>query len=285
MTRDPSEFEVFFHVGLGRAASTYLQNRVFPKLEGIRYIHRDRYRAFPKIIDRSRHTKYLISREAARRLKDRLREFAEYRRDGKVILVLRRHDQWIASHYRRYVKNGGSHSFESFLDLDGNHPILWGRDDLEFMTMIRSAEHYFDRPPLVLFHEELTNNLERFVARLTAFTGTTCDLTKINPNPTHRSYSTHRLKVARKIGASLFPPIPTHHPNPTLHRVQRRAHLVLCHLILALAKCVPASVVGDEPLIIPEQLARVHDETANDWASCLAFAAAHNPTPEQPTLS
>jgi hypothetical protein len=44
-------------------------------------------------------------------------------------------------------------------------------------------------------------------------------------------------------------------------------------------------VVGDEPLIIPEQLARVHDETANDWASCLAFAAAHNPTPEQRTLS
>ena len=151
--------------------------------------------------------------------------------------------------------------------------------------MIRSAEHCFDRPPLVLFQEELTNNLERFVARLTAFTGTTCDPAKINPNPVHRSYSTQRLKVARKVGASLFSPIPTHHPNPTLHRVQRRAHLVLCHLILALARWVPASVVGDEPLILPEQLARVHDETANDWASCLAFAAAHNPTPEQPTLS
>ena len=285
MTRDPSEFEVFFHVGLGRAASTYLQNRVFPKLDGIRYIHRDRYRAFPKIIDRSHHTKYLVSREAARRLKARLREFSDYRRDGNVILVLRRHDQWIASHYRRYVKNGGSYPFDRFLDLDGNHPTLWGRDDLEFMTMIRSAERYFDKPPLVLFQEELTNNLECFVARLTAFTGTACDPSKINPNPIHRSYSTQQLKVARKIGASLFPPVPTHHPNPTLHRVQRRTHLVLCHLILAMARWVPASVIGNEPLILPEQLARVHDETANDWASCLAFAAAHNPTPKQPILS
>jgi hypothetical protein len=285
VTRDTRDNEIFFHVGLGRAASTYLQYRVFPKLEGIRYIHRNRYRAFSKLIERSRDTKYLISREAARRLNDRLREFAEYRRDGKVILVLRRHDQWIASHYRRYVKNGGSYSFNRFLDLDGDHPVLWGRDDLEFMTMIRSAEHYFDSPPLVLFQEELTNSMERFIARLTAFTGTTCDLSKINPNPIHRSYNTQRLKVVRKVGAFVFPPIPTHHSNPTLHRAQRRAHLILCHLILALARWIPASVVGDEPLILPEQLARVHDETAHDWESCLAFAAAHNPTPDQPTLS
>jgi hypothetical protein len=285
VTRDPNEFEVFFHVGLGRAASTYLQNRIFPKLNGIRYIHRDRYRAFPKIIDRSRRTRFLISREAALRLESRLREFAEYRRDGKVILVLRRHDQWIASHYRRYVKNGGSHPFERFLDLDGSHPDLWGRDDLDFMKMIRLAEHYFDTPPLVLFQEELTNNLERFIARLTVFTGTTCDTAKINPNPIHRSYSDQRLKVARKVGAYLFPPIPSHHSNQTLHRIQRRGHLVLCHLILSLARWVPASVGGDEPLILPEQLTRIHDETANDWASCRAFAAAHNPAPEQPALN
>jgi hypothetical protein len=282
VTRDTKEFEVFFHVGLGRAASTYLQNRIFPKLEGIRYIHRDRYRAFPKIIDRSHNHKYLVSREAARRLKDRLREFSEYRRDGKVILVLRRHDQWIASHYRRYVKNGGSHSFDRFLDLDGNHTILWGRRDLDFMNMIRLAEYYFDRPPLVLFQEELASNLGHFVARLTAFTGTTCDPAKIDSNPVHRSYSTHRLKVARKVGAYLFQPIPTHHPNPTVHRVQRRSHLILSHLILAFARWVPASLLGDEPLILPEQLDRVRNETANDWESCLAFAAAHNPTPEQP---
>ena len=42
MARDPSEYQIFYHVGLGKAASTYLQDRVFPKLESIRYVPRDR---------------------------------------------------------------------------------------------------------------------------------------------------------------------------------------------------------------------------------------------------
>ncbi len=39
-----NDYQIYYHVGLGKAASTYLQNRVFPVLEGIRYVHRDRYR-------------------------------------------------------------------------------------------------------------------------------------------------------------------------------------------------------------------------------------------------
>jgi hypothetical protein len=280
-----NEFEMFFHVGLGRAASTFLQNRVFPQLEGIHYIHRDRYRSFPKAINKYHHAKYLVSREAALRINSRLREFSKYRRDGKVILVLRRHDQWLASHYRRYVKNGGGYPFDKFVDLDANRPALWGRHNIQFMKMIKMVEDQFEGPPLVLFQEELSLNLERFVSRLTEFTGTTCDFTKIRSNRVHSSYSSTRLKVVRRVSTSLFPPLPSSNPNPNLHRIHRRLHLILCHMILTLARLVPTSFIDDKPLIPLEELARIRDETAEDWSSCLAFAAKHNPTPDQPIVT
>ena len=277
MSRDPSNYEVYFHVGLGRAASTYVQNRIFPQLNGIRYIPRDRYRNFPEVIERTQDTKYLVSREAALRLEARLQEFSSYRRDAKVILVLRRHDHWIASHYRRYVKNGGSYPFDRFLDLDNRNTGLWSRTNLEFMSMIRMIERYFASQPLVLFQEDLATDRDRFLSRLMAFTGTTCLTSRINPEPVHRSYSDKQLRVSRRIGSLLFPPIPAVHPNPTLHRIYRRRNLVLCHLILGVTRLVPGSMIEDKPLIPPDQLTRVRNEYAKDWESCLEFAKAQNP--------
>ncbi|MBL10330.1 MAG: hypothetical protein CL402_07430 [Acidiferrobacteraceae bacterium] len=282
MNRTHNEFEIFFHVGLGRAASTFLQNRIFPELEGIKYIPRDRYRKFSQLIEKSNHKKYLISREAALRLNLRLEEFSSYRKDGKVILVLRRHDQWIASHYRRYVKNGGSYTFENFIDLDAHKPKFFGADNIQFMNMIKMIENHFDSPPLVLFQEELINNLGGFVSRLTAFTGTKCNLSQIRLERVHASYDSKQLKIARQVGSLLFSPLPKPHPNPSIHRINRRINLITCHLILFLARLVPASLVGDEPLIAPQQLARIRKETAHDWASCKAYAEKHNPLPNQP---
>ena len=42
--------EIYFHVGLGKVASTYLQHRFFPKLKGIHYIKSTRYRRSLQII-------------------------------------------------------------------------------------------------------------------------------------------------------------------------------------------------------------------------------------------
>ena len=284
MSRNHKEFQIFFHVGLGRAASTFLQYKIFPKLEGVRYIQRNKYRSFQKIIDRSRHEKYLVSREAAIRLNSRLQELSQYRPDGKVILVLRRHDQWLASHYRRYVKNGGSYAFEKFVDLDSTRPALWGRNNIEFMTMIQMIEDKFEAPPLVLFQEELASDLESFVSRIATFTGTRLNVSAIKPNRTHSSYNSERLKVVRRVGAILFPPLPSSHSNPNLHRVNRRLHLIVCHLILLFSRLVPQSFIGNEPLIPSQQLARIRAETAKDWACCLTYAKKHNPLPDRPIM-
>ena len=277
MARNHSEFQVYFHVGLGKAASTYLQHRVFPILQNIRYIPRDRYRGYQGLIERTQDTRYLVSREAAYRLQQRVDEFAAFKPDARVILVLRRHDRWIASHYRRYLKNGGSLDFEHYLDLDSNQPRIWGAQQVRFMAMIEAIEQRFSSRPLVLFHEDLQTDPFALIDQLCAFTGAHYQREQVNLSIVHSSWSDKQLKLARLVGKQLFDPVPRAATNPTVHRVRRRLHLWACYGILGVAQMVPAKWVNPAPLINPESLSRVREIFANDWLSCHDYAQTHNP--------
>ena len=264
MARDPGEYQVFYHVGLGKAASTYLQDRVFPKLENIRYVPRDRYRGYQKLIDRTRDRRYLISREAAYRLTQRLDEFAAFKADARVILVLRRHDRWIASHYRRYLKNGGSMEFERYADLGSSAPLIWGERQMRFMPMIEAIESRFGSAPLVLFHEDLKTDPFSLIDQICAFTGAQYHREQIDLSVVHSSWSDEQLKVTRQIGKRIFSEIPEAVEHPGLHRVQRRLRLWACYGILGVAKLVPKALLDPQPLIHADSLERIRRHFEED---------------------
>ncbi|HCK76307.1 MAG TPA: hypothetical protein DHW07_04105 [Gammaproteobacteria bacterium] len=279
MARDPNEYQIFYHVGLGKAASTYLQSKVFPKLKDIRYVPRDRYRGYQKLIERTQDQRYLISREAAYRLNQRLDEFAAFRADARVILVLRRHDRWIASHYRRYLKNGGSMDFERYADLDSSTPPIWGEQQMRFMPMIKTIESRFGAPPLVLFHEDFKTDPFSLVDQICAFTGARYQREQIDLSVVHSSWSDDQLKVTRQIGKRLFSEIPKANEHPGLHRVQRRLKLWACYSILGAAKLVPKALLDPRPLIRANSLERVRNHFEEDWHACHHYARTHNPSP------
>ncbi len=282
MARNPNDYQIYYHVGLGKAASTYLQNRVFPVLEGIRYVHRDRYRRYPAIIDKTSDRRYLISREAAFRLDQRLNEFASFKPDARVILVLRRHDRWIASHYRRYVKNGGSLPFEAYVDLDSSAPRIWGKEQMRFLPMIQSIEARFGSKPLVLFHEDLQRDPFRLIDQLCQFTGATYRRERIDLSVVHSSWSEKQLKFSRSVGKHLFAEVPGALADSGLNRIQRRLKLWACYGVLGAAHLIPSRWLEDGPLIEPLSLERVRETFAEDWAACLAYAEANNPEPLTP---
>ncbi|NPA38061.1 MAG: hypothetical protein GXO47_14555, partial [Chlorobi bacterium] len=95
--------QIFFHTGLSKTASTFLQERVFPLFEGVEYIHRMyRYNRVFDIISGTRKKKILISREFDKQFERELSRFSPKYPDIQVFIVLRRQDSWIASQYRRY---------------------------------------------------------------------------------------------------------------------------------------------------------------------------------------
>lgn len=264
--------EIFFHVGLGKTASTYLQYAFFPKLKGINYIQRTRYSRSKDIIRNAPEVNHFVSREFDQQLEQECRWFSADYPEAKTIIILRRQDGWVASQYRRYVKNGGSLSFADFFDV-ADDKGFWHRKDAEFFPMIQILEKYFEYPPLVLFHEDLKKDPWAFFDTFSNYLGATYDKANISVEPIHPSYSEKQLKVIRSIGKYLFSQDPQWSDNKLVNWLQRRSRLFACYAILYPAKLIPGFLLSSKPLIGPEELAKVRDYYAADWQACHDYAA------------
>jgi len=271
MTKIP---EIYFHVGLGKVASTYLQHRLFPKLQQIHYIPTRKYRQVPKIIAKEKYGRYFVSREFDQQLEREVAWFSSFYSDVHPIIVFRRHDGWIASQYRRYVKNGGHLSFQGFFDVEGDSG-LWKRADLTFYTYLEHLEHYFAHRPLVLFYDELREDPWGFFDKIAAYTQTCYDERAISLSKVHTSYNEKQLKVMRKYARTLFGEERQRPDSRTLTGwLKRRGQMLKSYAVLYPAKLVPASFISSAPLINPTELACVREAFTEDWERVKAYAAA-----------
>ena len=267
---------VYLHLGLGKAASTYLQYSFFPKLEGIEYLQRTRYFESPKIIPRLRKkSAVLVSREFDQQLEKECRWFTSEVPESRAIVVLRRHDGWIASQYRRHIKNGSPLSFQEFFD-PVNNAGLWKHKELEFYHKLEMLEEIFGSAPLVLFHEELKTDPWRFFDRIVEFTGATYQQSRVDLNAVHRSYNEKQLKFIRAASGRWFPE-PIQHEKVSWW--SRRSRLWSCYAVLYSALLMPDRWTPDreKALIEPEMLELIRVKWAEDWQRCRDYAAAQQP--------
>ena len=269
--------DVYFHPGLGKVASTFLQYNFFPKLQGIRYIQRTKYVKAPEIIRRSGDEKFLISREFDKnRYLERESQFiAGHLKNVKPILILRRHDQWIASQYRRYAKNGFPLTFRQFFDIHTDQG-RWQQHDLVYMDKIRLLEHYFDHKPLVLFFDQLIDNPYAFFDRLAGYMGASYNKKAINTRRRHTSYNEKQMRATRKVGHYINIQPQKRLKNPVLDKLRHWYVALVRYTVLYSALLIPAAWLGNEPLIPPEDLKKIHEQYADDWEQCLMYAKANN---------
>ena len=269
--------EIYFHVGLGKVASTYLQYNVFPKLKGIHYIQRTKYRESIDIIKSSTHEKFLVSREFDRQFEDEIKWFSSHFPDTRVIICFRRNDDWIASQYRRAVKNGFHWNFEEFFNLDHPEKSHWEPEHVLFFPKLEQIEKYFTRKPLVLFHEELLKNPWIFFDKISGFSAATYDKRKVTLKVKHSSFSEKQLKVLRGFCRKFKktpPPMPV---NRTLHWLRYRPWWAFFHLILYAAILFPKSFVPKEPLESEDYKKRIKKKYSADWEKVIAYAGKNNP--------
>lgn len=263
--------QIFYHAGLGKVASTYLQKRVFPALQGICYIPRNRFRRHRKVIARGDCERYLISRECGKYLDRRLQEVAASYPGAHVLMFFRRHDEWIASHYRRYVKNGGRRELRGYLDIDGDTGI-WKREQLVYMDMIDRVENYFGRKPFVLTYDRLRLDPYDFSQRLAEHLGASIDRRLLGSSPVHASYRPQRLKKVRLINRLLELRDPEADSRPmTAHRLRRRLLLYRSYLLLLAASLVPDETVANEELSDPGTLEAIRAYYTDDWNALVRY--------------
>jgi len=273
----PDKLEIFYHLGLGKVASTYLQHRFFPKLKGIEYISTRLYRTYPEILKKRGSGRFILSRENDRQLESEVKKFAEHFTDVKPILIFRRHDSWLASQYRRFVKNGLSIPFEEFIDIDEDKGY-WQKKELDFFHKIEIVEKYFDHKPLVLFHDEIKSNPIQFFDKICAFIGATYNPEEVDLSPFHKSYNEKQLLFMRSIGKYVLPMGRSYHSNRLIATLQRYWRMMIKYPILYFASLLPNSYVNNKVLIDPDQLARIRSMWEDDWVKLEEYAKKNNPS-------
>ena len=124
---------LYFHVGLHKTASTYLQRLVFPKWPGISYLRHRNIEYFLRLPDTE---KYLISCEGLSgatfaTLDERCRGFARLAQmfpSANAIIGFRPHGGFMASLYSQYLRYGGNQPFEGFFAPSGpQDKAIWRR--------------------------------------------------------------------------------------------------------------------------------------------------------------
>ena len=268
--------EIFFHVGLGKVASKYLQFRVFPKLEGICYIPTRRYKVSKKLIRKKGCNTYLISREFDRQFEREVEWFSRDYPKTKSILLLRRHDSWIASQYRRFVKNGFPGAFTDFMDIKENRGD-WDRKELYFFDKIRILEKYFDSKPLVLFYDDFLENPGDFIMAIVNYVGADLSLDEISFSPKHSSYNEKQLKVMQRLSRRFAFLEDRERKSQFYKSVRRYLKMPLRYPMLYLAQIIPDQWVPEEELIPGEELEKIRWEFTEDWESCREYARENNP--------
>ncbi len=263
--------EVYFHVGLGKTGTTYLQYNFFPKMRDICYIQRTRYTKSHKIINRRKCDKYLVSREFDRQFDREVKKFAEKFPGAKPIIVLRRQDSWIASQYRRFIKNGRQYSFTEFIDVENNNGV-WDRDELLFHCRIKFLEEQFKTIPLVLLHDDLKKDPWRFFDSICEYTGGRYERKHISLNPSHKSYSLKQLKYLKRLSPYLVRSQPKPASNKVWHWLRYRSRWLLLHLVLYISALLPEKAVENDVLIAPEELEKVRKAYEKDWSKCVEYA-------------
>ena len=255
--------EVFFHVGLGKVASTFLQQELFPKLSGIHYISPQQYKKSTAIIRRSRESKILVSREFDRQLEEELRWFCRDVPNPGVIICLRRQDDWIASQYRRRVKNGWLMPFNEFIDIEKDAGY-WKKDELYYQPRIDLIKEITGREPLVMIYDQLKEKPAEFAKLI-------CDFMQlpvpngVNFQPVHRSFSDKQLIVLQWFCRTFVRSVPRGRSNKVLHWLLYRPVWAFYHLVLYGAALLPWRWIGKKELIDSKELEEVCQYYEEDW--------------------
>lgn len=269
-----TEKTIFFHVGTAKTGTTFLQDRIFPHFQGLEYITPSRFKRAHEILKSSDSTKFLLSREFDQQLESEVQKFSAEFPDTVPIIVFRRHDSYVASQYRRAVKNGFKGSFQEFFDLENDQGKFKIRD-FQYMRQIRILEKYFTQPPLVLIYEDLREDPRKFILQLAADMKATVMLDEVNLNKKHSSYSEKQLKTIHALSQHIDLRKRRVFNNNVLHIFWRLGMSMLRYPTLYIGKIMPEALLSEKPLMEKQELEQVREYFAEDWQNCLAYAQDH----------
>lgn len=257
-------------MGLTKVASTFLQKEIFPHIEGIQFHRKRDFEEFRTLKDITLDKSHLFSSEKDKRIEDIVDEILNYLPDARFILIVRRHDQWIFSRYKYYIRKHGWKSFEEFFDLESDNGI-WKKDDLLLRKKIEHIEKKCMHPPLILTHDLLNSDPDRFLQKLCNYLNGSLQPVARKNAIVNRAFSEKQLIVLRKFNG-IKPYEEIRSPSRILNRMHYRYRQFLLHIVAFFALFFPRFLMKRNSLLNdPELLDHVRDYFNDDWQFCVDY--------------
>lgn len=199
-TATRSSSPLYFHIGLPKTGTTFLQREVFPKWRGVAYIDGDsKSDTLKSLLLGDFEKPVLISREWM--AKDLiLRNLSELFPNSRLIIGFRKHYPRILSSYNQQIVGvpASSLPFEKFFDIENAEHRE--KPNLNYSKRIEFIERHFDHEPFVFLQEELSNNLEGLLKDLQAYIGgTSPDPSEVKKVLSNKALGYSQLQVIRRI--------------------------------------------------------------------------------------
>ncbi|MFO8236039.1 MAG: hypothetical protein R6U04_11620 [Bacteroidales bacterium] len=272
MTKNSDKI-VFFHVGLPKTASTFLQVKVFPNFSGIEYIKKHDFKRKDKIIEKSDFERILLSIELDLDVKEGRRkawDVASKYPNSYPIIVLRKHGSWLSSKYKYYLRKHGTKRFQEYYQPDEEQSVLKNKH-LRFFPKIQFLEDTFNSTPLVLFQEELQNEPFKVIDLIADYTGATYSRKEIKVKTVKKAYSAKQLKVVRKFNKK-YKFDKSGRKSGFAKFIYKKFSAFLLHLVAYLSVLYPKHLDEKETLIPRKMIEKVNYAFSEDWEKCLEYS-------------
>lgn len=258
---------IFFHLGLERTGTKFLQKSIFPFIDNITYLDRKQYKDADNIIRHAPEKKILVSYEFNELLLQEVRSFSNLFPNTHAVMVFRRHDSYIASQYRRYVKNGFKGALTDFLDLENDKGYL-KKIDLDFCRKIEIVRKHFTVEPFFFNYHDLENEPEAFIKKMLEIFDVDVPCDKISYRRRHVSYDDIQLKTLKAFTTKLNIDKKKSFENKALRFMHCLAMDAVRYPLLQLGRIMPNDFFGSEPLIESQELERIRSHYETDWRRC-----------------
>lgn len=271
-----SDVEIFFHIGIERTGTKYLQKKVFPNYKSVHFINKNQYLKAKEIILKKEYPRYLVSMELSLNdhFETEISDFMDTFPNTKIIMVFRPIGKWMVSHYKRIVKNGVNIEFSDLWSVDND--AWYTPKELFFMKKLQFLESKIIQKPLFLLYEELKHQPLLYLEKLAIYVGEDFNASEQDLNYVHSSYSTKQLIalkwVMNYVQIARIKPYENKIAN-WLHRLKVDS---VRYVTMFIAKVLPQKIFEDKELIEKEDIEYIHHYYAKDWSETLEYVKEYS---------
>lgn len=265
---------IYFHVGLPKTASTFMQRNVFPHFRGIQFVKKHDFKNRDRIIAKTSYNKVLLSIELdldSGSGNEKMLKVANKYPGTKPIIVFRRHGSWVGSKYKYYLRKHGTASFEEYFHPDKETGVL--KDiNLQFFKKIELLEAKYGQKPLVMFQEEFQRHPFEAIKVLADYVGAQYDENQIRIATVKKSYSEHSLYYVRKLNR-WYKYDHSGIKNKTLRVLYKKFSGGILHLTAYVTGWFAPDKEKRKRVLPKEDINKINKEYASDWQRCIDYAA------------